>query len=426
MTRAQVTRAQVTRAGSTRARPPLGADLRPADPPGLLPETLLVAYWLSFCLYETLYASVTIDGFFYPFYAAFFAATIATLARRGLRLWLPATVAYAAFLLIVAAGFIGFPDPVGFGPAQRVAAYLLGLLAMTQVRSRHGLRWLAGGIVATALAVSAWVIVSAALGGFVYRGDVPTDPNVAAFFIGPGTVLAATLLKHAGGRDVPGRWWVPALVATALCLYASALLASRGIAIALVAALVVVGLNGAARRPGAAAVLVLLIALVGGVVLMPGGSGLAERFTSERVETGGSRIPIWVVTWDAYRDGDLVELTLGHGFDASKDEVRRAFGTVTSTHNAYLQMLFEFGALGLAAFTALHLLPLLRARDLVAPWSTAVAGIAAFLMGASASVNATDGFLYWAAMGFVLAACAWAPERPPAALAERGWRRARR
>jgi O-antigen ligase len=395
-----------------RLRPVLGADLRPARPPGLWPELLLVAYWLSFCLYETVFADVTIEGFFYPFYLAFVAVAVGTLARRGLRLWLPATLAYVAFLAVVAAAFVGFPDPVGFGPVQRVVAYLFGLLAALQVRSRAGLRLLAGGAIVTALAVSAWVIVSAALGGFGYRGDVATDPNVAAFFIGPGAVLAAAGLQHAGRDRAARAWRVPAAVALGATLYASALLASRGTAIALVLALVALAWVGVARTPRAPAFLLTLLLLATAAFLMPGGAGLAERFAGERIETGGSRLPIWSVTLQAYREGDPMQLLLGHGFDASKREVQNAFGTVTSTHNAYLQVLYEFGLFGLAAFLALHLAPLARAGRMTAPWAVATVGTVVFLLGTSASVNAADGFLYWAALGFVLAACAWAPVRP--------------
>lgn len=393
-------------------RPRLGVDMRPLGAPGVTSEILLATYWLAFCLYETVFAHVTIERFFYPFYLAFAASAVVTLFRRGVRLWLPAALAYAAFLLAVAAGFVGFDDPVAFEPVQRVVAYLFGLLAMVQVRSLRGLRLVAGGSLVTSLLLSAWVIASAARSGFAYRGNVPADPNVVAFFIGPGVVVAVGILMHAMSDARLRRRTGPALVAVGLPLYASTLLASRGMAIALALALAAAVLRGVRRDPRRLAFVLLVVALGGTAIVLPGGRGLVDRFEAERVESGGSRLPIWEATWEAYTEGTASELLLGRGFDASKGLVRRGFGTVTSTHNAYLQMLYEFGALGLLLFVALPLMALMRSFVLAQPWGDLASGLSVFLLGAALSVNASDGFLYWAALGLVLATCTWAPERP--------------
>lgn len=393
-------------------RPRLGADMRPLGAPGVTSEILLATYWLAFCLYETVFAHVTIERFFYPFYLAFAGSAVVTLFRRGVRLWMPAALAYAAFLLAVAAGFIGFEDPVAFEPVQRVVAYLFGFLATIQVRSLRGLRLVAAGSLATSMLLSTYVIASAARSGFAYRGNVPADPNVVAFFIGPGAVVGVAILLHALSDPRLRRRIGPALIAVGLTLYASTLLASRGMAIALALALAAAVLRGVQRDPRRVAFVLVVVALGGTAIVLPGGRGLVERFEGERVESGGSRLPIWEATWEAYTDGTASELLFGRGFDASKKLVRRGFGTVTSTHNAYLQTLYEFGSLGLLLFVALPLMALIRSSVLAEPWGDLATGLSVFLLAASLSVNAADGFLYWAALGLVLATCTWAPERP--------------
>jgi len=390
-------------------KPLLGKDLRPQGPPNLAGESLLVLYWLAFCLYETVFASTTISGFFYPFYLAFLAVVLATLFTRGIRLWSPAILLYVALLLAVAAGFVGFQEPIDFGPIQRVVAYLLGLIATVLVQSRRGLHLLTTGVVLTAVAVASWVVSQAFLGGFAYRGNIETDPNVAAFYLAPGAITAVALLRFALLSRASFLLLVGSALASLITLYASLLLASRGMAIALVLALIMLLLHGIrtdARRLG---FILVLLALAGGAFLLPGGQGLVERFTSERVESGGSRIPIWGTTLRSYSESSPQHLLLGHGMDASKRVVQNASGSLTSTHNAYLQWLYEFGFVGLTLFLALHAVVFQRGRSLREPWGAMAVGVMTFLLAACLTVNATDGFLYWVALAFVISIATFAP-----------------
>jgi len=397
--------------------PRLARDLRPERRPDRISAMLLAGYWIAFVLYETVFAHVTLPGFFYPFYLAFLASILLTLLGPGLPLWRPALHAYVAFLLVTAVSFVGFLDPLGFDTIQRVVAYLLGLLATLQIRSREGLHVVTTGILTSTTILAAWIVLTAIQEGFTYRAGIATDPNVATFYLAPGILAAAALLKHVATTAMPQRWLrlTGMTLVTALPLYATLLLASRGMTLALALALGTLALHGVRTRPRQLLFLVLLASLTAGAFLLPGGQSLAERFTSERIETGGQRTPIWRATWTQYTQGTPRQLLLGHGFDASKRLVQNAFGSLTSTHNAYLQLLYELGALGLVTFLALHALPLLRAPTLLEPWGSMTTGLITLLLGANASVNAPDGFLYWTILAFALAIATWAPREgaPP-------------
>lgn len=375
-------------------------------------ELVVGAFWIAFTVYETVFARVTVPGFFYPFYLLFLATIIGSLVRDGLRVRLPLLLSYAAFLLVVMVSFIGFSEPITFDVVQRLIAYLLGGLILLQFGSARGL-WpvLTGGLVA-AVVISGWVIMSAIEGGFVYRGDIEVDQNVVAFFVGFGVVIAACLGLDAVAR--PGRrgGLVPVALVLGVTLYASLLLASRGMALALMIALAAVTMRAIAQSPRTIAFVVVLVGLAGGGLLLPGGQGLLERFEGERIETGGSRLPIWEATFEAYANGDLAELTFGHGYDSSKQVVRRAFGSVTSTHNAFLQILYEFGLVGFALFTLLHVHLIMRSWFVRSPYGLVMFGLVWFLIGANFSTNAPDGFMYWTVLGLVLAIGTWGEPAP--------------
>ncbi|MBW7915548.1 MAG: O-antigen ligase family protein [Trueperaceae bacterium] len=372
-------------------------------------EIIVGLYWLAFCVYETIVSGLSITGFFYPFYAAFLVSIVAAVVGSGIRarnsfFWL-----LVGFLLVVAASFVGFMQPIGFNVIQRVLAYLIGAAVFLQFRSRGGLVVVAAAAGFTSLALATWVVISAVQGGFAYRGDVSVNENVVAFYVGLGfVVMVAATLRTLGA---PGRRWlgVGLLVLTGGAAYALLLLASRGMAIAaglaLVALIVRIGLQDWRRLLPVLA----LLAVSGAGMLLPGGEGLVQRFTSERVESGGSRTPIWQVVYDGYRDGNLMELALGNGFESSEDVVERGFGTLTSTHNAYLEVLYEFGIVGLALFLALHLAPIVVSWRVRGTLGLVMYGLAFFLLGADVTSTAPDGFLYWTALAFVLAIGTWAP-----------------
>lgn len=376
-------------------------------------EIVVGLYWLAFCVYETIISGVTITGFFYPFYGAFLVGVVAAVVGPGLKVRSSFFWLLVGFLLVVAVSFVGFMQPIGFSVVQRVLAYLIGAAVYLQFRSRGGLVVVGAAASLTSLTLTAWVVISAVRGGFAYRGDVNVNENVVAFYVGLGfLVLVAGTLHSLGTRGQ--RWAGLALLVLAGSVgYALLLLASRGMAIAAGLALVALVVRIGVQDWRKLLPVVALLAITGAGMLLPGGEGLVQRFTSERVESGGSRTPIWQVVYGSYRDGNLLELAFGNGFESSQDVVERGFGTLTSTHNAYLEVLYEFGVVGLALFLALHLVPIVVSWRVRGALGLAMYGLAFFLLGANVTSTAPDGFLYWTALAFVLAIGTWGETDQP-------------
>ncbi|MFN2323699.1 MAG: O-antigen ligase family protein [Trueperaceae bacterium] len=381
---------------------------------------VVAGFWVLFCTYETVLSDVLyVPGLFYPFYAAFVATILVMLLRSRLVLAPPLLWLNAAFLVVVLASFAGFTEPIGFEVLQRIVAYLVGPLVALQFAGRRALRIVQGAAVVSGVVLAAWVVFESIQTGFVYRGGVEVDQNVVSFFIGLGLIVAIAdaLAPTQGvrrGWAVAGTW-----LAAVLMLYGVLLLASRGIAIAIVIAVLAVVGRSAARKPARLVALVVAVAAVYGATFLPGGDGLLERFTEDTVTSGNDRIPIWIGALRYYAAGDLWQLLFGHGFASSWFAVQRVFGSLTSTHNAFLQLLVEFGIVGLGSFLALHAVLAWRSFQVEERLGSSMFGLLAFLLGTNLTLNATDGFMYWTALGLVMAMATWAPPAEPAPTAPR-------
>lgn len=381
-------------------------------------EIVVGFYWLSFCVYETVVSTLSITGFFYPFYAAFVVGLVATVVGRGITVnrglfWL-----LVGYLVVMAVSFVGFLEPIDFAVVQRVLACLIAVLVYLQFRSRGGLTIVTGAAVLTSLVLAAWVVISAIQGGFAYRGDVNVNENVVAFYIGLGFVIAVCYGVQAFGATRRVGNAVMMLLVTGVLAYSLLLLASRGMVIAAGIALAALILRLVLQDPRKLLLVLALLAISAAGMLLPGGEGLVQRFTGERVESGGSRTPIWRAVYDAYRDGDVKELLLGNGFDSSQKVVSRGFGNLTSTHNAYLEVLYEFGLVGISLFLALHLAAIVVSWRIRGALGLVMYSLVFFLLGANITSTAPDGFLYWTALALALAVGTWGRTAPggPAAL----------
>lgn len=374
-------------------------------------EWTVAAFWVAYTAYETVFSTVTIEGFFYAFYLLLGAGVVVGLAGEGLRLPAPYLWLQVSFLFVVLLSFVGFADPIGFDVLVRVIAYLFLPLTLAQVRSPAGVSLVRRAAVVAAGIIAVWVVASAIEGDFGYRGNVDVDQNVVAFYIALGVaVLLGRLFAGAAEGRVTWVWYGSAL-ATGVLLYAQLLLASRGVTIALAVMLVALAVRASMLRARALLVVVGVALLVGAALLLPGGQNVVERFEGERVESAGSRTPIWAAAWNGYADGDVRQLLVGQGFNSSRVHVQRHLGTVTSTHNAYLQVLFEFGIVGLLLFLGLHVWVAIGA------WRAGLQGLPSFallalLMGSNLSLNTPDGFMFWTAIGLAASASVWPEARP--------------
>lgn len=375
-------------------------------------ETFIGLYWAGLCIYDTLASSLEIQGVFYPFYAALFLGLVVTLIGPGARFRASALVLFSLFLLTVAQSFIGFQDSIDIAVVQQVLAYVLGLVAYLQFGSRQGLAVVGAFAVVTSIVVSVWVIVNAVQSGFLYRAAISVNQNLVAYFIGLGLVI--TLGETINAFTEPRRRAVvpPLLLLNGVMAYALVLLASRGTIIALGLVLVGFVLRVARRNPRQLVPLLAAISMGLLGTLLPGGSGLMERFTEERgSETANGRTPIWGAVITDYSEGVPHQLLLGKGFGSSDVVVSQRFGTLSSAHNAYLEILHEFGLVGLGLFMALHLWALITSWGISGSLGLTMFGLTLFQLGVNTSSSATDGFLYWVVLAFVLAIGTWGNPR---------------
>src|SRR5690606_25116967 len=114
--------------------------------------------------------------------------------------------------------------------------------------------------------------------------------------------------------------------ATGVMLYGLALLASRGMSISVILAVLVICARVVSRRPRALLAFVLVVLASASVLLLPGGDSIIERFAERNVTTANERSGLWSATWHGYTGGGFYELLAGWGFDSNKELLRREFG----------------------------------------------------------------------------------------------------
>lgn len=75
---------------------------------------------------------------------------------------------------------------------------------------------------------------------------------------------------------------------------------------------------------------------------------LVNRFTED--ETGSGRTIIWLNVLQAFTDSSFFEQLFGHGFYTVN-----SLGYATAAHNDFLEVLYDYGLLGLLFYTLIHL-----------------------------------------------------------------------
>lgn len=368
-------------------------------------EFLVGAYWITFCVFSTMLVDAVIPGMFYPFYVALVLGAIVALGVGGLKIEPLVAWAYVALLFVLVASLVGYTDPI---PLDRLIVVPFGALVLLQFRSSFGLRTVSFAAVAASVAVSVWVIVRAVQGDFAYRGNVDVNQNVVSLYVGLGFVIALVEGLHAsaGGRR---RASVTTFVFLALAVmaYALVLLASRGMITAVVLASMALFVRVAILDPRRLRFFVVLLVVAALGLLLPGGTGFFARFQEPGTATGGGRVEIWTAVGEAMTNANPAELVLGHGFGASTQVVQRRFASLTSTHNAYLQVLYDFGLVGFASFLVLHGYAFARSWKIRGRDGAQMLALVSFLMTTNLFMSTPDNFMYWTALGLVLAVGTW-------------------
>lgn len=117
-------------------------------------------------------------------------------------------------------------------PKGLLIAGLAGLIAaQVRIGGRRAEIAFASSVMATAFGLSLWTIGYALESGFLYRSGVPINPNFVATLIGPGVLTATALYVRSSSPAMRAVLMTVSLVS----FYASLLLGSRGVIIALVA-----------------------------------------------------------------------------------------------------------------------------------------------------------------------------------------------
>ena len=374
------------------------------------PALAPASFWLVYSVQSTVFPSTVVTGLYYPLYAIMGANVIIGIALGRLRLAPGLLVAYGAFLIMVVWSLLITPASLGFAAYQRLFIYVLGVLVLAQYGDRRQLGFLPAAQVVSTLVLSGWAIYTAFTTGFIHRAGVTTDQNIVSFILGFGIlVLVARLLTP--GNGLLGR--VVTWLALGVGTYAMLLLASRGVAVALLVTLV--ALYGRIVFDVRRSVPIALMAVVVGLALvaLPGSDGLLQRFDESNLSTANERLPLWSAAIASFMDAGPVRATLGQGFESSKDIIRAARPMTTATHNAYLQVLVEFGLVGLAAFLSLHVLLLMRFWRSSGRVALRALGATVFLLMCNLTLDAHDGFPYWVVLGHLIAMVAMGDDREP-------------
>ena len=101
--------------------------------------------------------------------------------------------------------------------------------------------------------------------------------------------------------------------------------------------------------------LVFLIALIALFIILifvdnAMGNIISERILNIQEDGGSGRDQVWATTWNMIKASDLQQLLFGHGYNA----VLKCSPLELSAHNDFLEMLFNYGIIGLVPYLVLH------------------------------------------------------------------------
>lgn len=370
------------------------------------PQLGPAVFWLVFSVQHTVFYGFVVQGLYYPIYLLMGATVALALLAGRLRLEFHVVWPYLLFLFALLISLQGVRVPLDGDSLNRMFVYVIGFLVFFQFVGRSSSYLLMGVQVVASMVISGWVVLESVQAGFVYRGGIEADQNYVSFIVGFGVIALLALLMGSGMRA----WLrVAAWIGVAIASYALLLLASRGVFLAIIVG--AIAMYARILLDARRSVPIFLMAIVAAVLLLtlPGSDALLERLSESNLSTANDRLPLWTAAVDAYMGSNLLEALFGQGFEASKPIVSAVASSLTSTHNAYLQMLVELGLFGLVAFVLIHVTLIRRFLATRAFGSLYGLGAVLFMMVSCLSLNIPDSFVYWVAIGYLMALALHAP-----------------
>jgi len=293
---------------------------------------------------------------------------------------------------------------------SRLVVMSLFWMAAGQIQDAQDLRIFAWATALTSVVLSAWVIWTAGQSDFAtQRGGVLINENYVSTFILAGALPAVdtafvqrnNLLRCA------------ALAGLLPMIFASLILASRGMVVAafMAATVIIVGRRRAfdSKRIGLISVILLLV--LGAVLFLPGGANLLLRFEADDIATMNERVGIWSLSLNHFAGGSLLGMLFGQGLSSAAIVINPRMPGYENFHSMYLQWLMEQGLLGLAIFI-LFLYSVSRTifRS-THPLRNVMVGWLAYLLVAGMTATISDLHFFWITLGVTIGVSAMS-QRP--------------
>jgi O-antigen ligase len=359
----------------------------------------LAAYWVAITLKNTVFSSWPFyEGMYAPIYPFLVLGALKGLASR--RNWpIFPVLAYYLLMLLALFALLANQVPLTMSIARRLVAYGFGAVALLNLLRPKAFRALIAAQVVTGIVISSWVIHTSMTTRSAYRGGIDVNWNYVSLVISFGIIPVVVYLYHrlAGSKRIN---MLAAVLALVVQTYAMLLLASRGTSIALLAGLLVLLARVAKRRRmTAVSLMTLLFAGVWVLYQLPGGNALRQRWFEDRTESLNLRVPIWQTVVDEYVDRSVAQMLFGSGFDSGEYLADAAVSGLGSLHNAYLQVLFEEGLVGLIAFLIIPVWCFLRTARGSGRDHLYVLMVLAFVSIANLSGSDEHMFEFWIAFG---------------------------
>jgi O-antigen ligase len=299
----------------------------------------------------------------------------------------------------------------GNGLAPKLTIASLFVLAASQVQRREDFKIFLSATVFVSLALSIWVIWSAATLDFeAMRGGIDVNQNFVSVFVLAGAIPLVYMLFKVRG-------WALLAPLTLLLVVAlgSFILASRGMLGAFIMALIFMApsiLKGKSKRTVFALSLTLL-AVFAVAIMLPGGSSILERFQEGDLGTLNGRTLVWNRAIDYFGDGSIMRQLFGYGLSSGQVILpSHLTDDLWNFHNQYLSWLVEEGFVGLIIFGAFMFSVGRSVLKSEHPLKPVMLGWLVFLAVAGMSATIADIHAFWILLGAIVGACSLREAKP--------------